>query len=117
MELSDLGSIGEFVSLIAVLTSVVYLAFQIRQNSKKARLSNLQQLFEAHRQMMLEAMANTDLSFHQYLNSLAPDPHRLSGVDYYRIVTTELDQHAVVQHLVNYLKLKGLEFRSADAST
>ncbi len=117
MELSDLGSISEFVSSIAVLTSVVYLAFQIRQNSKKARLSNLQQLFEAHRQMMLEAMANTDLSFHQYLNSLAPDPHRLSGVDYYRIVTTELDQHAVVQHLVNYLKLKGLEFRSADAST
>ncbi len=35
MTLSDLGNIGEFLSSIAVIASLVYLSFQIRQNTKQ----------------------------------------------------------------------------------
>ncbi len=35
MSWQDLGSIGEFVSAIAVVISLVYLAFQIRQNTSQ----------------------------------------------------------------------------------
>jgi predicted kinase len=61
--------------------------------------------------------ADTDLSFHDHLNSLAPDPCKLSGADYCRVDTTEIDQLTVTKHLINYLKGKGLTFRNADAST
>ena len=37
MTLNDLGSIGEFVSAIAVLITLIYLAVQIRQNSATTR--------------------------------------------------------------------------------
>ena len=39
MTLSDLGSLGEFVGSIAVVLSLIYLAFQIRQNTKSIRAS------------------------------------------------------------------------------
>ena len=35
MTLEDLGNIGEFVAAIAVVVSLVYLAFQIRQGSRQ----------------------------------------------------------------------------------
>ena len=34
MTISDLGSIGEFVSSIAVVFSLVYVAIQVRENSR-----------------------------------------------------------------------------------
>ena len=34
MTISEIGSIGEFVSAIGVVVSLVYLAFQVRDNSK-----------------------------------------------------------------------------------
>jgi len=39
MTLQDLGSIGELVGALAVLVSLVYLAFQIRQNTQALRAS------------------------------------------------------------------------------
>ena len=39
MTIQDLGSIGEFVGAIAVVVSLVYLAYQIRQNTHAVRSS------------------------------------------------------------------------------
>jgi len=39
MSLSDLGNIGEFVSALAVVISLLYLAIQIRQNTRSLRAS------------------------------------------------------------------------------
>lgn len=39
MTLSDLGNIGEFVSGLAVVVSLLYLAIQIRQNTRSLRAS------------------------------------------------------------------------------
>jgi hypothetical protein len=40
MSLQDLGSIGEFVAAIATLTTLVYLAIQVRSNTNTMRESN-----------------------------------------------------------------------------
>ena len=39
MTLEDLGNIGEFVGAIGVVTSLLYLAVQIRQNTRSVRAS------------------------------------------------------------------------------
>jgi len=40
MDLQSLGNLGEFVSGLAVLASLVYLAFQVRQNTQSLRTEN-----------------------------------------------------------------------------
>ena len=44
MTLQDLGSIGEFVAAIATVATLAYLAAQIRQNTKQARLETIREL-------------------------------------------------------------------------
>lgn len=52
MTLSDLGNLGEFVSSIAVVVSLIYVAIQIRQNSRETRLASQQRALEASRDMI-----------------------------------------------------------------
>jgi hypothetical protein len=40
MTLTDLGNLGEFVSAVAVVVSLVYLAIQVRQNTRAMRVSS-----------------------------------------------------------------------------
>ena len=47
MTLEDLGNIGEFVGAIAVVVSLLYLAIQIRQNTKTVRTSTYQAVLES----------------------------------------------------------------------
>ncbi len=44
MTIQDLGSLGEFVSSIAVVVTLVYLATQLRQNTKAIRAASTQAL-------------------------------------------------------------------------
>ena len=37
MSLQDLGNIGEFIGAVGVVASLIYLALQIRQNTKAVR--------------------------------------------------------------------------------
>lgn len=61
MTLSDLGSIGEFVSSLAVVISLIYVAIQIRQNSRETRLASQQRALEASRDMIAR-MATKEVS-------------------------------------------------------
>ena len=47
LTISDLGSIGEFVGAVAVLASLVYLALQIRQNTRTVRTATAQAIQSA----------------------------------------------------------------------
>jgi hypothetical protein len=44
MSLQDLGNIGEFVAAVGVIVSLIYLAFQIRQNTKSVKINTFQAL-------------------------------------------------------------------------
>jgi hypothetical protein len=43
MTLQDLGNIGEFVAAVGVIVSLIYLAFQIRQNTRSIRAAAVHQ--------------------------------------------------------------------------
>jgi hypothetical protein len=46
--LQDLGNLGEFISAIAVVVSLAYLAVQIRQNTKTVRTSTYQAVLDSN---------------------------------------------------------------------
>ena len=92
MNVGDLGSIGEFVSSIAVLISLVYLSIQIRSNSKETRLGNVQHLFDSQKEMMLEAMNHTEL-----LRRANEKPDSLSHDEYSRFMLFRMANLRVVE--------------------
>jgi hypothetical protein len=52
MTLSDLGNLGEFISSVAVVFSLIYVALQVRQNSRETRLTSRQSVLESSRDMI-----------------------------------------------------------------
>ena len=61
MTLEDLGNLGEFVAAIATLITLVYLALQIRQNTKTVRTSTYQAILESNRQAQEPILSNPNL--------------------------------------------------------
>ena len=49
MSLEDLGNIGEFVAAVAVLVSLIYLATQIRDNTRSLQAASLQSVLDGQR--------------------------------------------------------------------
>ena len=64
MTLSDLGNLGDFPGVFAVLVTLVYLAIQVRQNPATSRVQTRQTL--AYSQI-------------NYLNSRVTDPFIRAG--------------------------------------
>jgi hypothetical protein len=53
MTISDLGSIGEFISSIAVVVTLIYLSFQLRQNTRAAFFLTMDSGFWSHRNRLM----------------------------------------------------------------
>jgi hypothetical protein len=62
MSLEDLGNVGEFVAAIAVVVSLLYLAVQIRQNTRAVRSSVFSELQSEIRQNSFALASNEDLA-------------------------------------------------------
>ena len=77
MELDQLGNIGEFVSAVAVVASLIYVGIQIRQNTRATQAATLQEVCRDMREqfsapaIILEAMRKLSdgekLSFEEQL--------------------------------------------------
>ena len=61
LDFESLGQIGELVGGLGVIVSFVYLAVQLRQNSKMLRLGNLHQTLDASRQNFLASLVGRDV--------------------------------------------------------
>ena len=61
MTLGDLGNIGEFISAIAVVVTLLYLALQIRQNTRTVRTSTYQSVFDSSNSVQELILANPRL--------------------------------------------------------
>ena len=62
MTFHELGSIGEFVAAIATLITLVYLAIQIRQNTRIVRSTAFQQVVDSFSEISLAISRNRDLT-------------------------------------------------------
>lgn len=61
MTFDELASLGELLGGIGVIVSVIYLAFQIRRNSKIVNLNNLHHTLDASRQNFLASTQSNEL--------------------------------------------------------
>ena len=86
MTLEDLGNIGEFVGAIAVVITLVYLAFQIRQNTRQitqntqaVHLAAVDSIMSAATDVRRSIIENEDVAriYHEGLS----DQENLSEVD------------------------------------
>ena len=61
MSIMELGALGEFVGAFAVVATLIYLAFQVRQNTKAMRANALQAVMEGSRDVHLFAAGNPQI--------------------------------------------------------
>ena len=78
MSISDLGSLGEFISSIAVLVTLIYVALQIRQNTYATRAVSHHAITDALNQLNL-TIANNEKTAQLWLTGMN-DRSSLSGV-------------------------------------
>ena len=62
MALEDLGNIGEFVAAVGVIVSLIYLAVQIRQNTKAVKVAAYQETVSASRELNLAVLTDPKLA-------------------------------------------------------
>ena len=55
--------------------------------------------------------ADTDRSFHRFLDSLTPDPGQIDGVEFHRVDTTNLTLEEVADHAANQLRQANFRLR------
>jgi hypothetical protein len=75
MTLNDLGNLGEFVSAVAVVVSLVYLAVQVRQNTRMMRVSTHHALNTAFN--ALHVAYGSDPAVSTFLNRASEDYSQL----------------------------------------
>jgi hypothetical protein len=76
MTIQDLGSIGEFVAAIATVATLVYLAVQIRQNTRMVRTSTYQAALESSNRVNELVLDNPEL--HRIYRLGRADPSQLT---------------------------------------
>lgn len=81
-----LGNIGDFVGGIGVVVTLLYLATQIRQNTRATRAATFLDLTNAWQEYLF---ANAEPEIARLRLQAAKDPDSLSDVDYYRLYSIE----------------------------
>jgi hypothetical protein len=62
MTLDDLGNIGELVAAVGVIVSLIYLAFQIRQNTRSVKINTFQALAASRTEFAGAVVENPEVS-------------------------------------------------------
>jgi hypothetical protein len=76
MSLEDLGNIGELTAAIGVILSLVYLAAQIRQNTRSVRAASYQSWFDSYGALSNFILASPEL--HALIHRGTFDPEKLT---------------------------------------
>ncbi|MCH7600444.1 MAG: hypothetical protein IH973_11865 [Myxococcales bacterium] len=102
MTLEDLGNIGESVGAIGVIVSLVYLATQIRQNTKAVRSNTSQAITDSRVEFLSSISDNPEVARMFFsglsdLDSLGPDERSRFAIMMARFIATMENCH--YQHL------------------
>lgn len=82
MTIQELGSVGEFVAAIAVLVSLFYLAYQIRQNTAELRLASLRAVISSYANFRRSVVSSNELP--QLIEAARHHPESLNEAQIYR---------------------------------
>ena len=83
MDIQDLGSIGEFVSSIAVVATLLFVAFQLRQTTKALRASTFQDINQDQIRLTQDARAIFDIFKESRGESLGIEDRMKAGEFFY----------------------------------
>ena len=62
MNIEDLGNLGEFIAALAVVASLVYLGYQVRENTRELGLQSFQRVFEGYANFRRYILQSPDLT-------------------------------------------------------
>ena len=109
MNWEAIGALSEFVGAVAVVITLVYLAIQIRQNTRAIRLDTGHDITEEYRDIFALMAENKELA--ELVHRAAHDPDSISGTDkvqYYALNSNFIRalENAYFQHNENALDRK-----------
>lgn len=102
MSIEALGNLGDFVGGVAVVITLIYLALQIRQNSRQIAMNTATtQAAAYHAELSTHQAANMELVRDRALTELAFSDSLdvLDPIDRFRVETLYLDSLRARQHL------------------
>src|SRR5262245_47740870 len=79
VNLDTLAKLGEFVSGVVVMISLVYLAYQVRQNTRSLRTENYARVLE--RMSTVQSRLSIDPELNRIVIYGAQDPSKLSRME------------------------------------
>jgi len=79
MDIDTLAKLGEFVGGFFVVVSLVYLAYQVRQNTRSLRSENYARVLD--RMSTLQSRVSVDADMNRVFTVGAEDPNRLSRME------------------------------------
>jgi len=94
---------AEIVGAIAVVASLVFVGFQLRQNTRIMRLSSTNELLTQFEEIIKDIAASEELA--SLLFRGVPDPESLEGIDHYRFTL-------MCQSIYFYMAKAHYQFRS-----
>ena len=111
MNWEAIGAIGEILGATAVFASLIYLALQIRQNSKIGRVTVEQGTFETQTSLYHLILSNPELIdlAHGFIEGKEIDPKDLGRLQNIMMYALEVHQHWFVQHKLGLLEQDALE--------
>lgn len=112
MTIEQLGSIGEFVAAIAVLLSLIYVGFQIRQNTAELRQAAFRDVFQSYSNNRRLIFAEADLA-DLLINAKEKSVSELSEVDRLRLDSFYAEQIWILVQLWAVRLTGSLQFSEA----
>lgn len=62
MSIQDLGSLGELIAAVATLATLIYLALQIRQNTRSSQAVSFHAIYDSMNHVNLSVIQNSELT-------------------------------------------------------
>jgi hypothetical protein len=104
--LESLANLGDFISAIVVVLSLVYLAYQVRQNTESLRVENYARALE--RVANMQARLSADAVFAELIARGAADPARLTAGERMQFTWTFYEMFGAFEFMLHQATAKAL---------
>lgn len=118
--LDALGNIGDFVGGIAVVVTLIYLAMQVRQNTRSTRLASMQSTMLAAQNVAILPAQNRELARVVRVGLTAPDEldeDEFQQFRYYLMSLLRVHEDMFVQHRAGVIDDETWTARSSSLRT
>jgi hypothetical protein len=105
-DLETLANLGDFISAIVVVVSLVYLAHQVRQNTESLRTENYARVLE--RVANMQARLSSDAVFAALISRGAVNPARLTAAERVQFTWTFYEMFGAFEFMLHQTTSKAL---------